>query len=589
MSINLARCCHLLVAIALLLAGTASAQEQGQYRSRIQLDPLGEIGRGSEISVDELEQQIDGIRDPYARSSATRHLARHYVEQKDYASAIAWYREALDAGGLSDVANREMLRELAQVYLLNENYREAANSLERALAIDLVAVPEDYLLLAQARYKQGDYVAVVAALDGIGAKGLKLTEQQMRQALALYYRAGAFEQCEGLLHSLLKFNPAEPTYWHQLASVYLQQNKRRQARDQLVLALEKGISFTQSELTLLVDLQAVTGNPYGAAQLLEQFMASQQLPRNPANQRKLFELWLQARERGKAEQALSSAARMSGDTELYLYLAQLQMEDREWVAMQQTVLGACEQQLEDRYVSRANLLLGVSQLKQGRERAARRAFINATLVGGEQATAAEWLQFMQAEPANEDELRRVQGPCYGSLGKRAELDSEVTAIESVAQTPVAEPVALTSSEEVPFNDKTIPSMRLYSVAQDMDLTELSADLDRMRSAATRLTVSLVKSGGTADGPLHLLVRPEGDTRLGVPVRGSVQARGRYRVDKLGAFKCISIRLPADASSLAKADIFRQSAVEAGFELTGERRLVFTSGAEQAVEIQFGIQ
>ncbi len=577
------------VLVTLLLSSAAIAQEQGQYRSRIMLDPLGEIGKGSEMSVDELEQQIDGIRDPYARSSATRHLARHYVEQKDYPSAIAWYREALTAGGLSDVANREMLRELAQVYLLNKNYREAADSLEKALAIDLVPVSEDYLLLAQARYKQGDYVAVVAALDGIAANGLKLTEQQMRQALALYYRAGAFEQCETLLQSLLKFNPREPTYWHQLASVYLQQNKRRQARDQMVLALENGIPFTQSEMMLLIDLQAVTGNPYGAAQLLQQSMASQQLPQNAANQRKLFELWLQARERDKAEQALSSAARLSGDTELYLYLAQLQMEDQEWVAVQRTILQACEQQLEDRYVSRANLLLGVSQLKQGREHAARRAFINATLVGGEQAQAAQWLQFMEAEPANEDELRRVQGPCYGSLGKKAALVPEQTVAEASAQVASVEAVVPTPEEAIDFNEKTVPSMRFFSMAHKVELDDLSSGFERLRSAATRLTVSLVKSGGTVDGPLHLLAAADGDLRMAFPVRGTVQARGRYKVDKVDEFACISIRLPVDDSALAAAEAFRQQAVEAGLELTGEQRLVFTSGAEESVEVQYGIK
>ena len=35
--------------------GLLHAQETGQYRSRILLDPLGEIGKGSEMSVQELE------------------------------------------------------------------------------------------------------------------------------------------------------------------------------------------------------------------------------------------------------------------------------------------------------------------------------------------------------------------------------------------------------------------------------------------------------------------------------------------------------------------------------------------------------
>jgi hypothetical protein len=191
--------------------------------------------------------------------------------------------------------------------------------------------------------------------------------------------------------------------------------------DHLNLAFEKRVPFTESELLLLVDLQAVNGNPYGAAMTLQNAIAQDAVSADAVNQRKLFELWLQARERDKAKAALVTAAQISGDTELYLYLAQLQTEEEEWLSVQSTLLEACEEQLQDRFVSRANLLLGVSLLKQDRAPEARRAFINATLVGGANAQAAEWLSFMDAQPATENELRRVRGPCYGSEGKRESL------------------------------------------------------------------------------------------------------------------------------------------------------------------------
>lgn len=58
-----------------------------------------------------------------------------------------------------------MLRELAQVYLLSENYAAAADALERALRIKLVPQAGDYLLLAQAYYQLGNLARVVGALD----------------------------------------------------------------------------------------------------------------------------------------------------------------------------------------------------------------------------------------------------------------------------------------------------------------------------------------------------------------------------------------------------------------------------------------
>ncbi|MEE4143925.1 MAG: hypothetical protein V2I26_03925, partial [Halieaceae bacterium] len=102
--------------------------QEGQYRSKIRIDPNADVSGDAGLSIEELEKQINSITGSYARSSAGRHLARHFVEQGEYDKAIDYYRTALAAGGLSDVANREMLREMAQVYLLDENYVEAASA-----------------------------------------------------------------------------------------------------------------------------------------------------------------------------------------------------------------------------------------------------------------------------------------------------------------------------------------------------------------------------------------------------------------------------------------------------------------------------
>lgn len=346
-----------------VLPGSLADEETGQYRSKIRIETGTDLGEGSGLSIEELERQIASISDAYARSSAGRHLARHFVEAGEYDKAIDYYRTALAADGLSDVANREMLRELAQVYLLSENYAAAADALERALRIKLVPQAGDYLLLAQAYYQLGNLARVVGALDPIRQQGLKLTLAQRRQALALYYQAGAYQRCEELLLQLLAAEPENPANWHQLASVYLQQNKRKQAMDQLDLAWQKAVPFREQDIQLRADLHAVNGDPYGAAGILEAAIAEKSLQGSVATYRKLFQYWLQARENDRATAALVQAARLSGDIDLYLYLAQLQMEQEDWQAMQQTMLRACQNRLPDKYVGRANLLLGISQLK----------------------------------------------------------------------------------------------------------------------------------------------------------------------------------------------------------------------------------
>jgi tetratricopeptide (TPR) repeat protein len=573
--------------LLLTLVGSVYAAEVGQYRSRVQVDPIGQAERGRQLSVEELERQIGSIEDPYARSSAGRHLARHYVEQEQYDKAVEYYREALSARGLSDVANREMLRELAQVNMLQEDYAAAAANMQRALAIDLVPATGDFLLLARAHYQRRDYVAVVAALDRIAEAGLSLDLAQTRQALALYYRAGAWSQCEALLGGLIEREPNNPENWHQLAAVYLQQNKKRRALDQLDLAREKGVPFRAADLNLLIDLKAVNGNPYGAAETLGAAISAGELAADGGNYRKLFELWFQAREQERALRALVQAARLSGDTQLYLYLAQLQMEQEAWSDMYSTMQSACASQLEDRYVSRANLFLGISQLKLGDETGARRAFINATLVGGANVQAAQWLDYMEAAPATEKELRRVEGLCFGSGDKQRQVaafnGSELGASPAL------------DGEAADFQFKQIPRQRLFYIEFDGSVEELAP---RIKSLATRMAITLSKSGGTTDGPLQVIVIEQDGARsvqLARPVRGSPPAGGKYRVRSAAAVRVAYRLVQGAAGELAtEGQALAESLLAAGYELTGELRLVLPAGSsapegELEVEVQLGIQ
>jgi tetratricopeptide (TPR) repeat protein len=557
-----------------------------QYRSKILVTPEGELGKGAELSIQELEQQIGSIHAPYAKSSAGRHLARHYVQQGEYGKAIEYYRQALDAEGLSDVANREILRELAQVYLLEGDYPAAASTLDRALKIDLVPEATDYLLLAQAYYRMKKYVRVVATLDGIEERGLELNPQQMHQAVALYYSAGAFARCQDLLRKLLEIEPDNPDNWHQLVSVYLQQNKRREALDQLALAREKGVPFSEEDVILLVDLHAVHKNPYGAAELLQRAISEGEVKGDARTYRKLFDLWFLAREAERARKALKQAARLSGDTELYLYLAQLLVEQRDWQALYDTMVAACANQLEDRFVGKANVYLGISQLKLGDEAGARRSFINATLITGANAQAGQWLEYMNAGPATRDEARQIVGICYGSRDKRLEPG------ESVGVALATE--SGDSGQDGSFEIRDIPAQRMFYRQYQMPLAELAG---KARTLVTRMGVALVQAGGSMDGPLHILPGDSGDTgeaswQLALPTSGSPQPRGQYRVRTASGCRCATVTATGEGDALLEQWLdFSRDVQEAGYRLTGERRLVIaqTPDRQVTVEFQLGVE
>lgn len=585
--------CLPLAAFLCLPGGAAQAEEQGPYRSKILISPEGDWARGAELSVRELEQQLGSIEEAYAKSSAGRHLARHYVERAEYDKAIAFYQDALAAEGLSSIANREMLREMAQVYLLKKDYAAAHASLKQALSSDLVPEVTDFLLLARTQHELGQYAQVVASLDRVQQNGLTLNRAQTEQALALYYHAGAFVQCELLLTDLIDQQPDEPRHWHLLASVFLQQNKKKQALDQLALAREKQVPFSESDLLLLANLYANNGNPYSAAETLEAALAAEEVPATGSNYRKLFEFWLQAREQDQARSALQQAARLSGEIELYLHLAQLQMEQEDFKGMHKTMLAACESQLDDKFVGRANLLMGISQLKLGDDVGARRSFINATLIGGANAQAGQWLGFMQALPPTPAETRRIAGICHGPQDKRLRAGDQGSQV--IGGTASEAPDK--AGDEEQFATKTVPSMRLYSGRFEQPLMDLVASL---RATVVNLATNLVKSGGRVEGPLQLIFSRDSawekggvGLQLGLPTDGGASGSGRFRIMTTAPFKCAYRSIEQSPEGLLAALSEMAEAVRrANYETTGEARIVIPASDNaqgSGFELQIGIR
>jgi len=131
----------------------------------------------------------------------------------------------------------------------------------------------------------------------------------------------------------------------------------------------------------------------------------------------------------------------------------------------------------------------------------------------------------------------------------------------------------------------------------MPLEELAGQLE---SLVVRMGISLVKAGGSVDGPLQIISQGEfpaaGDPtwQLALPSSGSPSAKGKFRVRSAAKFKCATTRLEGEgAEFVAQSLRFADALQQAGYVLTGERRLVLPSqgagaGAQQ-VELQLGIE
>jgi len=395
-----------------------SAVQADQYRSRVYLDLDQDVTENVSLSVSELEQKINTFQDDYSRSSAEQFLAKHYSQQKDYPKAIEYLENALSRAGTADNTRRDMLLQLGRLYLLQKDYANATKALQKALEIPGANSSETYVLLAQLHYKNKKYVESAASLDKALALDQNPPTDLLQSALGLFYSIGNYDKAAKMVQRLLERDINNTDLWQQWISIYLKAGKHKEALNVMSLAWEKGIPFRQQDVLLLMDLYAINKIPGRGARVLEEALATGRITADPVLNERLFKLWLQAGDRDKAEQALEKVAQRGGDRELQLHLAQLYSEKEQWQKMQDMVLKACTSPLPDNLVSRANLLLGVSQLKLDDTETARRSFINATFFGGEMDRANQWLNYMEAKPATEREKIGIAGPCY-SLSSRS--------------------------------------------------------------------------------------------------------------------------------------------------------------------------
>jgi hypothetical protein len=178
----------------------------------------------------------------------------------------------------------------------------------------------------------------------------------------------------------------------------------------------------------------------------------------------------------------------------------------------------------------------------------------------------------------------VEGPCVGENGRQvalrldeANLPAPGVAAEGTEPAPTPPPAV----EVV-----TADSQRFFYAEERGSLEEVVPGL---RNLAVRLSTNLVRAGGTRDGPLQILSDGRDVHRIGFPVRGSVQARGRYQVLVDPPFTHTALALDTGGDVAAQIEAQLDRVRESGLTPTGRYRLVLRGPGTDDVELQVGVE
>ena len=320
-----------------------------------------------------------------------------YASQGKYAPAIEAFEACLSVGGLPEEVQRNTQYNLAQLYVVQERFDDAVRVFQEWFSKTENPSPEAHHVYAIALYQKGDKGSALAQGELAVQKAKKPVESWLQLVLSLYFENKEYQKAIGVLETLVSLFPKK-IYWVQLSAAYAQLDDHKQALAVLALARAQGMLNEGRELTHLVQLYLYNDIPYEAGQVLEESLAAGKVEATSDTWRLLSEAWVNARERGKAQKPLEQAAAGSATGDLYVRLAQIQIDREEWGAARQSLTRAIQKgKLTD--PGSAQLLLGVASASDEQWEQALTAFQAAAQFEKNRRTAEAWLAQIKAETA----------------------------------------------------------------------------------------------------------------------------------------------------------------------------------------------
>ncbi len=267
---------------------------------------------------------------PFEKSRLHQLLFNLEMNDEDYPGAREQLQLAIDSGGLNPQEMSSMRYQMAQLYVQEEKYAEAAAALEAWIASEPMPNSAAYYLLAASYYYQELFdKALPNAQKAVDLANPPL-EGWLSMLASLLIQKEDYVGALPVVKRMVNMFPDKKTYWQQLSGLYLQQEDYPNALVVLEFANYGGMLTEDREIRQLADLYTLQGMPHRAALLLESALSEDKVEKDMQAYEKLGNSWTAAREFEKAVPVLNQAASLSDDGELYLRVAQVQQQLTDW-------------------------------------------------------------------------------------------------------------------------------------------------------------------------------------------------------------------------------------------------------------------
>lgn len=249
-----------------------------------------------------------------------------YLNQQKYHDAIKYFNKVYKANILAKSTNVQLLYNLSMLYSSTEQYSLCVKSLELWMNETNKITAEDYITYSNALIKLKQYKKAIVSIKKAIEISPKLSENYYQLLFYAQYEASMIDECITTSLSMIEKFKKNPSYWKQLASLYITKNNYKDALSVMEIIYREGWLEKQSEILNLYSLYRSANLPYKAAIVLEKHIKLGTVKKSEKNLKQLADSYYEAKEIDKALIVYKEVAKLSNRGEDYFIIAQIYSE-----------------------------------------------------------------------------------------------------------------------------------------------------------------------------------------------------------------------------------------------------------------------